>query len=391
MLQQAATNASITPDITASFLGIPTGASPFGLSPLLPPGLTSLFPPGMNVTLPPPQVNPFFLGANPLFLGVNPFFTGVTNPLLLSAQVNALANMNALANLNLALRRPVVIVLPRTGLLISPSMLLVGAPGINSVPLVGLGSLTAGGTTTPATLPFVVALNSEIELTPEEQKEFQRKINLVKSQTGASTTTVWSAADVNVLLDDLKAHPDWSGGEVALSEDVVGHINIVPSKGEGNAGLLRIGSWPELLQRPAFKEERERIESLIPDLIRQAKAGKVYEANVEALDLSLDFMKGQLAGMIRDVPAPQYIRAKRFLADLQSGANVLHRPDPGLYFTPTYKNVGELVKYMAKNDLRFAPAVPGDEAAYLALYRALAIYDVNANLPTNSESRLAAK
>ena len=76
---------------------------------------------------------------------------------------------------------------------------------------------------------------------------------------------------------------------------------------------------------------------------------------------------------------------------MQSGANVLHRPDPGLYFTPTYKNVGELVKYMAKNDLRFAPAVPGDEAAYLALYRALAIYDVNANLPTNSESRLAAK
>jgi hypothetical protein len=56
------------------------------------------------------------------------------------------------------------------------------------------------------------------------------------------------------------------------------------------------------------------------------------------------------------------------------------------------KNVGELVRYMAKNDLRFAPAVAGDEAAYLAFYRALAIYDVNANLPaTNSDSRVAAK
>jgi hypothetical protein len=70
--------------------------------------------------------------------------------------------------------------------------------------------------TTPATLPFVVALNSEVELSPEEEKEFQRKINLVKSQTGASSTTVWSAKDLNVLLDDLKAHQDWSGHEVAL-------------------------------------------------------------------------------------------------------------------------------------------------------------------------------
>src|SRR5262249_30602330 len=157
----------------------------------------------------------------------------VTNPLLLSAQ------LNALTNLELALRRPVIIVSPTASLLVSPSMLLVGTPGVNSMPLVGLGSLAPGGMTTPATLPFVVALNSEIDLTPEEAKEFQRKINLVKSQTGASSTTVWSATDLNVLLDDLKAHQDWSGRAVALSEDVLRHINIVPSKGDGNAGRLR--------------------------------------------------------------------------------------------------------------------------------------------------------
>src|SRR6266852_4768972 len=254
LLQQAAVNATISPEITLSFLGIPTGVSPFGLSPLLPPGLTSLFPPGMNVILPPPQVNPLLLGINP-FLAVNPFLPGAINPLLLSAQ------LNALANLNLALRRPVVIVSPTTSLLVSPNMLLLGAPGINSLPLVGLGSLAAGGMTTPATLPFVVALNSEVELSPEEEKEFQRKINLVKSQTGASSTTVWSAKDLNVLLDDLKAHQDWSGREVALSEDVLRHINIVPSKGDGNASLLRnIRAWPELLQKSVFKEEKEWIE-----------------------------------------------------------------------------------------------------------------------------------
>ena len=141
LLQQAAVNASISPEITLSFLGIPTGVSPFGLSPMLPPGLTSLFPPGMNVILPPPQVNPLPLGINP-FLGVNPFLPGVINPLLLSAQLNALANLSS------ALGRPVVVVSPRTSLLVSPSMLMLGAPGINSLPLVGLGSLAPGGMTT---------------------------------------------------------------------------------------------------------------------------------------------------------------------------------------------------------------------------------------------------
>jgi hypothetical protein len=387
LLQQAALNATFSPEITLSFLGVPTGVSPFGLSPLLPPGLTSLLPPGINVTLPPPQMNPFILGVNP-FLGINPFVPGVANPLLLSAQ------LNALSNLSLALRRPVVVVSPTTSLLVSPSMMFLGAPGINSLPLVGLGSLAAGGKTTPATLPFVVVLNSEINLSPEQEKEFQRKINLVKSQTGASPATIWSATDLNVLLDDLKAHPDRSGHEVTLSEDVLRHMNVVSSKSEG-ADLLRIRPWPELLQKSAFKEDRESIEALIPELIRQARAGKIPTANLEALDLRLNLMRDELAGMIREVSAQQYISAKRYLTDLQKGAKVWGRPEAAHYFPPmdnaNIKNVGALVQYMAKNDLRFAPAVAGDEAAYLVLYRALAIYSVSANMQENSGSQVAAK
>jgi hypothetical protein len=395
LLQQAAMNASLSPEVALSFMGFPMASSPFGMSPLLPPGLTSLFPGGMNVTLPTPvnpfNVNPFLTGVNPFVFGVNPFLTGVTNPLLLSAQLNALANMN------LALRRPVVFVSPTTGMLVSPSMLFVGTAGINSLPLVGLGSLAAGGMTTPATLPFVVALNSEITLSLQEEKEFQRKINLVKSQTGAASTTVFSATDLNVLLNDLKAHPDRRGREVALSDGVLQHINIVPTRSYGNPGLLRnFHSWPELLQRSTFREEREQIESLIPELVRQAKAGKIQSDSLDALETNLNLMREQLAGMIQEVPDPLYIRAKRFLTDLESGTKVLRRPDAANYFTPAYspkaKNVGGLVDHMVKNNLRFAPATAGDEAAYLALYRALAVYDVSANLQEpKSAVQVAAK
>jgi len=243
--------------------------------------------------------------------------------------------------------------------------------------------------TTPATFPFVMALNSDVILTPTEEKEFQRKLKLVQSQTGASSTTVWSATDLNVLLDDLKEHPDRAGHEVVLSEEVLQHINIVPSQSTGNAGLLKNSRrWPELLQREAFQDERNQIEALIPNLVRQAKAGAVNRADLESLEQTVSAMREKLAGLIQVVPDPKYIRAKRFLGDMQSGIKVLHRPDAANYFNPIYapkaKSVQELVHYLAKNDLRFAPATTGDEPAYLAFYQALATYDVSANLQQGS-------
>ena len=390
LLQQAAFNSGISPEFSLPFLGFPIGSSPFGMNSFLPPGLTSLFPPGMNVTLPTFQVNPFQFGTNPFLFGTNPLmFSGGLNPLLLSAELNGISPLAT------TVRNP-LFVSPATSLLVSPSMMFLGSPGINSLSLVGLSSLTTGGMTTPGTIPFVVALNSDVTLSPNEEKEFQRKIQLVKSQTGVSPTTIWSATDLNVLLDDLKAHPDRRGKDIALSEEALRHMNIIPSKSNGNAGLLRNNRrWPELLQRATFQEERDQIEAQIPELVRQAKAGAVKAADLEALEQTVSVMRERLAGMIRDVPDPQYIRAKRFLVDLQSGIKVLHQPDAANYFSPMYgpksKSVRELVQYMSKNGLRFGPATAGDEAAYLAFYQALATFDVSANLqPAGGRVQLAA-
>lgn len=370
LLEQAALNATMNPT------GSPT---------LFPPGLTTLLPGGFNVPFPTtPTVNPLLL--SPQFNGITPLGLGLTttgiNPLLLTAELNGLTPLSTMV-------RTPVLVSPTTGLLVSPSMLFLGSPGLNSVSLVGLSSLTAGGMTTPATFPFVVALNSDVILTPNEEREFQRKLRLVRSQTGASSTTLWSATDLNVLLDDLKEHPDRAGHEVALSEEVLQHINIVPSQSTGNAGLLKNSRrWPELLQRETFQDERNQIEALIPALVRQAKAGAVNRADLESLDQTVSAIREKLAGLIREVPDPQYIRAKRFLVDMQSGIKVLHRPDAANYFNANYapkaKTVRELVQYMDKNDLRFAPATMGDEAAYLVFYQALATYDVSANLQPTS-------
>ena len=59
---------------------------------------------------------------------------------------------------------------------------------------------------------------------------------------------------------------------------------------------------------------------------------------------------------------------------------------------PLRGSQGQLAQLGTKNDLRFAPAVSGDEAAYLVLYQALAIYDVSVNLQaTGSRSQVSAR
>ena len=97
--------------------------------------------------------------------------------------------------------------------------------------------------------------------------------------------------------------------------------------------------------------------------------------------------QARLEAEIQNVPDPKYIRAKRFLDDLQSSIRILRRPDVAQYFAnpPKAKTVRELAQHMIEHNLRFAPAVSGDEAAYFRFYQALATYDVIANQAANGD------
>jgi len=213
------------------------------------------------------------------------------------------------------------------------------------------------------------------------------------SQMAASATTVLSGSELNMVLDDLRRlnTDGLRGRDVELSEAVLEHINIVPKSSPGNAGMLKSFSrdWPEVLKASEFQGERERIEALLPKLAEQAKAGRVNAADLQNLIEVKEVMEARLAGQIQEAPAPKYIRAKRFLEDLQSSIRILRQPDVAKYFTPanspTAKTVRELAQYMIEHDLRFAPAVTGDEVAYLKFYQALATYDVVANRAANGD------
>jgi hypothetical protein len=76
-----------------------------------------------------------------------------------------------------------------------------------------------------------------------------------------------------------------------------------------------------------------------------------------------------------------YNESKRFLNDLEDALKVLERPDASSYvngkFAAKGATVRDLVNNMSKNGLSFAASVPGDEAAYVSLQRAMAQYDIS--------------
>jgi hypothetical protein len=79
----------------------------------------------------------------------------------------------------------------------------------------------------------------------------------------------------------------------------------------------------------------------------------------------------------------QYIEARQHLNKVRPAIRALNDPLVSNYFNNNWtargRTVSELIENMRVAGLRFAPAAPGDESAYLALYQALRAFE--AGLP----------
>ena len=245
--------------------------------------------------------------------------------------------------------------------------------------------------------------NYERERTPSAEELRLRSIKeqVMRSRNNPPVTEITSAKALNDLIQDI--HNVQSRGDTAqlrtfqapLSEDVLKHVNV--TKGQGNIGLIKNDgrlTWPVALSGIDFKEDRERINSLVRDAVSQAGFnGQVDSGTITQLISDTDRVRARLRRTGTDLPPSLYIDSNAFLNNLDDAIRALQQPDVGSHFTGKYalkaKTIPELVNYMNANGLQFAPAVPGDESAYLALQKALATYDRAVN--PNVEKELEAK
>ncbi|GIW78255.1 MAG: hypothetical protein KatS3mg105_0062 [Gemmatales bacterium] len=225
--------------------------------------------------------------------------------------------------------------------------------------------------------------------TPQDEFERLQKLELRRAQNDPPVNEIFSAKALNDLLIDVQKLQGQGieGPTIILSEDILRHINVVPpGNGSANAGLLRNDGkldWPVTLAGREYAVERERINILLPDAINQVKNGKVDPDTLKELTHSVDKLITSLAQNIGQIPPSRYIESKRFLNNLHDALRALSSPNAKHFFSGKYsakgRSVAELVRNMTEQGLRFAPAVPGDEAAYIALHRALASFDISAN------------
>lgn len=211
---------------------------------------------------------------------------------------------------------------------------------------------------------------------------------LARSRRNPPRGEIWSGKALNDLLIHLidQQSRGNKGPLVALDEEVLKKINVTDGTG-GNVGMLKDGGkipWVASLQGADFMDLRESLDTKLPAAVNSLKFGQpVEKGTLDDIKAALKKAHRDLDEIIGKLSPSDYLEAKRFLNQLDESVRALQNPNATNYFTGKWAakatTVNDLVKQMAETGLRFAPATPGDEAAYNSLHYSLASYD--ANLP----------
>jgi hypothetical protein len=220
--------------------------------------------------------------------------------------------------------------------------------------------------------------------TTEDERERTMAAELRRSRGDPPITEISSGYSLNVLLKDLQKLQvgPISVSPVVLNQDALKRINLTGSPKEISVGLFRgTGTleWPFALRDPFFNSARKQIESLSQQAIGQAKSGSIDFQTLNSLNNAIDGLDADLRAKIADIPSNRWVECKRFVNQLKSSSAAFE--DSSIVknyakWQPQGNTVGELVKYMTDQGLKFAAANAGDEAAYQSIYRSMSDYDV---------------
>jgi hypothetical protein len=208
---------------------------------------------------------------------------------------------------------------------------------------------------------------------------------LRRSRGNPSPAEVRSGQALNALLVDLRRAgvDELNRSDALLQLDRRGlrHINV--TRGLGNIALLKVEgrlTWPAALAGAAFQGPRERLTAQAPEAVRQAgNPGRVDSGILRQMTDDVSQLRQILRRNAKVLSFPPFTEARDFLQRFDDAVVALSQPDAADYFNGKYDlkalTVLGLVTQMTDAGLLFAPAVPGDEAAYAALWEALAASD----------------
>jgi hypothetical protein len=249
--------------------------------------------------------------------------------------------------------------------------------------LSGLGGTGSGGPS-PAK-PKEPKLAPRNDRPEDEKPATPRKPDDLNPQS-PSDNEILSGKSLNGLLESLRrfsADGDSEGRPNALLRpDVDGlkHVNV--TRGTGSMALLKNGgrfNWPAALLGAVFQEPRERLAARATEVVRDSGAiGQVDPATIRQMADDVNQLRQLLRQNVGALGFYPYTEAKAFLQSFDDALVALRQPGAAHHFDGQYalkaQTVFGLVKHMAENGLRFAPALPRDEAAYRELHQVMVAY-----------------
>ena len=225
--------------------------------------------------------------------------------------------------------------------------------------------------------------------TTEDERERIRLENLRRSRNNPTPTEIWSGKALNDLLLGIQQQQSQrqAGPDVPVDPQMMRHINVTSGKTTGSVGLLRDGgrlSWPLALLGENFDSERKGLDQLAVEASRQTAFSSGVDARViRDMTNASNKIQKQLKTDVEEISAGDYMKAKRFMNEVDGTIAALQDPNIGQYTSGKLaargNSVAELTMSMSRDGLKFAAALSGDENAYNALHQAMVAYYIPAD------------
>jgi hypothetical protein len=224
--------------------------------------------------------------------------------------------------------------------------------------------------------------------TTEDMRAQEQANALRRARNDPPRIEIWDGTAFNSLLANIQRMQasGLRGPFVPLDPNLVRHINLTGGAYSGNVGLLKDGGkldWPFVLKGPDYAPERQKLDELCPQAVREAMSGQVRDETINAMTQVVDNLRNKIDGQVQTLPANTYIKCSRYCNELRSTVLGLQSPEVAKKLNGQWSaqgnNVAQLIDDMTNKGLKFAPVTPGDETSYTAMYQSLISYDMGLN------------